>query len=69
MPTSSVVGRIAAILALVGAVVVVLLLVLGGGSSYTVTAEFESASQLVKGNNVERRRRPGRLDLRHHPLR
>ena len=52
MPTSSAVGRIAAILALVGAIVVVLLLVLGGGSSYTVTAEFENASQLVTGNNV-----------------
>ena len=52
MPTSSVVGRVAAVLALVGAVVVVLLLVLGGGSSYTVTAEFENASQLVTGNTV-----------------
>jgi phospholipid/cholesterol/gamma-HCH transport system substrate-binding protein len=37
---------------LIGAVVVVLLLVLGGGSGYTVTAEFENASQLVTGNNV-----------------
>jgi phospholipid/cholesterol/gamma-HCH transport system substrate-binding protein len=52
VPTSSVVGRIAALLALLGAIVVVLLLVLGGGSSYTVTAEFENASQLVTGNNV-----------------
>ena len=52
MPTTSVVGRIAAIAALIGAVVVVLLLVLGGGSSYTVTAEFVNASQLVTGNNV-----------------
>jgi len=52
VPTSSVVGRIAAVLALVGAVIVVLLLVLGGGSSYTVTAAFENASQLVTGNNV-----------------
>jgi phospholipid/cholesterol/gamma-HCH transport system substrate-binding protein len=47
-----VVGRIAAVLALVGAIVVVLLLVLGGGSSYTVTAAFSNASQLVTGNNV-----------------
>ena len=52
MPTSSVVGRVAAILALIGAIAVVLLLVVGGGSSYTVTAEFENASQLVTGNNV-----------------
>src|SRR5215207_6760257 len=52
VPTSGVVGRVAAVLALIGAVVVVLLLVLGGGSSYTVTAQFESASQLVTGNNV-----------------
>jgi phospholipid/cholesterol/gamma-HCH transport system substrate-binding protein len=52
VPTSSVVGRIAAVLALLGAIVVVLLLVLGGGSSYTVTAQFENASQLVTGNNV-----------------
>jgi phospholipid/cholesterol/gamma-HCH transport system substrate-binding protein len=52
VPTSSVAGRIAATLALFGAVVVVVLLVLGGGSTYTVTAAFENASQLVKGNNV-----------------
>ena len=52
VPTSSVVGRVAAVLALIGAVVVVLLLVLGGGSTYTITAQFENASQLVKGNNV-----------------
>jgi phospholipid/cholesterol/gamma-HCH transport system substrate-binding protein len=52
VPTSSVVGRVAAVLALLGAIVVVLLLVFGGGSSYTVTAQFENASQLVTGNNV-----------------
>jgi phospholipid/cholesterol/gamma-HCH transport system substrate-binding protein len=52
LATSSVVGRVAAVLALAGAVIVVLLLVLGGGSSYTVTADFENASQLVTGNNV-----------------
>ncbi len=42
----------AAGLALLGAIVVVLLVVLGGGSSYTVTAQFENASQLVTGNTV-----------------
>jgi phospholipid/cholesterol/gamma-HCH transport system substrate-binding protein len=52
VPTSTVVGRVAAVLALIGAVVVVLLLVLGGGSSYKVTAAFENASQLVTGNTV-----------------
>jgi phospholipid/cholesterol/gamma-HCH transport system substrate-binding protein len=52
VPTSSVVGRVAAVLALIGAAVVVLLLLVGGGSSYTVTAQFENASQLVKGNLV-----------------
>jgi phospholipid/cholesterol/gamma-HCH transport system substrate-binding protein len=52
VPTTSAVGRVAAVLALVGAVVVILLLVLGGGSTYTVTAEFENASQIVTGNNV-----------------
>ena len=52
MSTSTAVGRIAAILALIGALVVVLLLAFGGGSSYKVTAEFENASQLVKGNTV-----------------
>ncbi len=52
MPTSSVVGRIAAVLALIGAGIVVLLLLAGGGSAYTITAKFENASQLVTGNNV-----------------
>ena len=52
MPTSSAVGRIAAIVALVGAAIVVLMLVLGGGGAYTVTGKFENASQLVPGNTV-----------------
>ena len=54
VPTSNVVGRVAAVLALaVAAVVVVMLLLGGGGSSYTVTAKFQNASQLVKGNPVK----------------
>jgi phospholipid/cholesterol/gamma-HCH transport system substrate-binding protein len=53
VPTTSAVGRVAAVAALVGAVAVVLLLVVGGGSTYTVTAEFENASQLVTGNRVD----------------
>jgi len=52
VPKASVAGRIAAVLALLIAAVVVILLVLGGGSSYTVTAQFQNASQLVTGNNV-----------------
>jgi phospholipid/cholesterol/gamma-HCH transport system substrate-binding protein len=35
------------------AVLVIALVLLSGGGSYTVTAEFENASQLVKGNQVE----------------
>ena len=52
LPTSSVVGRIAAIVALAVAVVVVAILLLGGGDDYEVTAEFENASQLVGGEQV-----------------
>ena len=54
MPTSILFRRVAAVLALAGAVLVLLVLLLGGtGSSYRVTAEFENASQLVKGNPVK----------------
>jgi phospholipid/cholesterol/gamma-HCH transport system substrate-binding protein len=35
------------------ALIVLYLLLFGTGSSYTVTAEFENASQLVTGNNVD----------------
>ncbi len=45
-------GRIAAIVALAGAVLVAALMLLGGGDKYTVTANFDNASQLVKGNEV-----------------
>jgi phospholipid/cholesterol/gamma-HCH transport system substrate-binding protein len=52
MQSVSGVGRIAAI----GAVVIAILLVgyiLLGSSAYVVTAEFENAGQLVKGNPVQ----------------
>jgi phospholipid/cholesterol/gamma-HCH transport system substrate-binding protein len=39
-------------------VVVVALLMFGGGSAYTVSATFQNAGQLVKGNNVEVGGRP-----------
>lgn len=47
------IGRIVAIGAIAGAIVLVLIVVLGGGSAYHVTANFQSSSQLVKGNLVE----------------
>ena len=46
------VGRIAAVVALAVAAVAVALLLLRGGSSYEITAEFQNASQLVKGSQV-----------------
>jgi phospholipid/cholesterol/gamma-HCH transport system substrate-binding protein len=49
---SSAIGRIAAIVALAVAAVAVALLLLRGGSTYEVTAEFQNASQLVKGSQV-----------------
>jgi phospholipid/cholesterol/gamma-HCH transport system substrate-binding protein len=50
--TSSVIGRIAALAALVIAVVIVVVLLTSNSDEYTVTAEFENASQLVNGNEV-----------------
>ena len=52
MRTSTIIGRLAAIVALVIAVVAIVVLLSGNGSNYEVTAEFENASQLVKGNEV-----------------
>ena len=52
MRSVSGVGRIAAIAAVVIAVAVVGYLLVGS-SSYKVTAEFENAGQLVKGNPVQ----------------
>jgi len=46
------VARIVALVALVAVLVVVGFLLFGGGPSYTVTADFQNASQLVTGNQV-----------------
>ena len=45
-------GRAIAIVALVAGLVALGFVLFSGGSSYTVTAEFENASQLVTGNQV-----------------
>jgi phospholipid/cholesterol/gamma-HCH transport system substrate-binding protein len=50
---STVIGRAAAISAVVLAVVAVAVILLGGGSKYTVTAVFNNASQIVSGDQVE----------------
>jgi phospholipid/cholesterol/gamma-HCH transport system substrate-binding protein len=50
--TSTIIGRLAAIAALVIAVVAIVVLLSGNGDEYEVTAEFENASQLVTGNEV-----------------
>ena len=46
------IGRIAALVALAIAVIAVVVLLTSGGSDYEITAEFENAGQLVKGNEV-----------------
>ena len=53
MRNSSVIGRTAAVAALVVAVVAVGIILLSGGSGYQVTAIFENASQIVTGDQVE----------------
>jgi phospholipid/cholesterol/gamma-HCH transport system substrate-binding protein len=52
LKTSSVIGRIAALVALAVVVVAVFVLFTGNGEEYEVTAEFENAGQLVSGNQV-----------------
>lgn len=53
MATSTVVGRVAALVALLlAAIAAALVLVRGGGDGYEVTAKFENASQLVGGEQV-----------------
>jgi phospholipid/cholesterol/gamma-HCH transport system substrate-binding protein len=49
---SSAVGRIAAIVAIAVVAVAAVLLLMDNGDEYTVTADFENASQLVPGNLV-----------------
>jgi phospholipid/cholesterol/gamma-HCH transport system substrate-binding protein len=51
-PRSSVAARVGALGALALALIVVGVLILGGGSSYSLSADFENASGLVKGDNV-----------------
>jgi phospholipid/cholesterol/gamma-HCH transport system substrate-binding protein len=52
MGSASVTGRVAAIGAVVLAIVIVAFLLFRGGGGYKVTAEFQNAAQLVKGNQV-----------------
>ncbi len=59
MRNVSAIGRTAAIAAVVIAGVAVAVIVLrGGGSNYTIKANFQNASQLVKGNLVQVSGRP-----------
>ncbi|HEY1713742.1 MAG TPA: MlaD family protein [Solirubrobacteraceae bacterium] len=51
-PRSSVAARVGALGALALALIVVGVLILGGGSSYSLSADFQNASGLVKGDNV-----------------
>ena len=52
MKRSTGVGRAIAIIALVAGLVVLGFVLFSGGDDYSVTAEFENASQLVNGNQV-----------------
>ena len=53
MRATTPIARIFALLAVVAAAVLAALLLLGGGGGYTVKANFQNASQLVKGNLVQ----------------
>ena len=58
MRESSVVGRLAAIVAVVIAVAAIAIVLLSGGSDYTVKVDFADASQIVKGDYVQVSGRP-----------
>jgi len=45
-------GRVTAVIAIVVVAVVLVMFAGGGGDEYEVTAEFQNASQLVKGNQI-----------------
>lgn len=53
MKNTSLIGRIAALVAVVIAIVAVGIVVLSGGSNYHVYAIFQNASQLVNGDQVD----------------
>src|SRR3954468_25001013 len=57
-PSASPLARIAAVVLIVAAIAVVAWLLFRGGTDYTVTATFDNAGQLVKGNQVEVGGRP-----------
>jgi phospholipid/cholesterol/gamma-HCH transport system substrate-binding protein len=47
------IARLLALIAVAAVAVVCVLMLLGGGGGYAVTARFQNASQLVKGNDVK----------------
>ena len=53
MRNSTLIGRVAALAAIVIAIAAVFLIVLSGGSDYKVRAIFQNASQIVSGDLVE----------------
>src|SRR5215210_6921748 len=53
MRSVSGVGRVAAVGAIVAAVALLAVVLFGGSDAYRVTATFENAGQLVKGNPVQ----------------
>src|SRR3954468_22965426 len=53
MRSLSTVGRIAAIAAVVGAIAIIAFVIFSSATTYTVSAQFVNASQLVKGNEVQ----------------